>query len=99
MKELSIMTTCEFKDLIDLPVVSKLGSTRDWPRAGSALHPSANALFGLVVAPVEKNAPLQLIQVGGPRAIGRDAITVESQDVAEPFADNAREGAVKSVTS
>ena len=48
------MTTLEFKDLTDLPVVSN-AAAKEIGRVKEVLfNPGANALFGLVVAPAEK---------------------------------------------
>src|SRR5665811_2318861 len=81
-------TTWEFKDLINLPVVSNTAA-REVGRVKEVLfNPAANALFGLVVTPAEKDGPLLLIPQRGIRNIGKDAITVESLNVAEHFDDN-----------
>ena len=82
------MTTLEFKDLTDLPVVSN-AAAREIGRVKEVLfNPGANALFGLVVSPAEKDGPLLLIHLRGIRSIGKDAITIESLNVAERFEDN-----------
>jgi uncharacterized protein YrrD len=52
--------------------------------------PAANALFGVVVSPAEKEAPRLHIPFAGIRSIGKDAITVESLDLAERFEDNVQ---------
>ena len=79
------MTTWEFKDLTNLPVVSN-AEARELGRVKEVLFdPSANALFGLVVCPPEKDGPLLLIPQRGIRSIGKDAITVESLNMAEPY--------------
>jgi uncharacterized protein YrrD len=84
------VTTWEFKDLLDLPVVSN-AAAREIGRVEEVLfNPSANALFGVVVAPAEKDGPKLLIPLRGIRSIGKDAITIESLNVAEPFADNVQ---------
>ena len=93
-KEKEPMTTWEFKDLMDLPVVSNT-TAREIGRVHEVLfNPEANALFGLIVSPVEKTSPLILIPLSGVRSIGKDAITVESQDVVEPFEANVRAQAI-----
>jgi uncharacterized protein YrrD len=82
------MTTLELKDLMDLPVVSN-AAAREIGRVKEVLfNPAANALFGLVVSPDEKDGPLLLIPLRGIRSIGKDAVTVESLNVAEHFAEN-----------
>lgn len=84
------MTTWEFKDLVDLPVVAN-AQAREIGRVKEVLFdPSAHALFGLVVSPPEKDGALSLIPLRGIRTIGKDAITIESQNVAEPFENNVR---------
>jgi uncharacterized protein YrrD len=89
-KEKKSMTTWEFKDLKDLPVVSNAEAT-EFGRVQEVLfNPGANALFGLVVSPAEKDAPLLLVPLKGIRSIGKDAITVESLNVAEPFENNVQ---------
>jgi uncharacterized protein YrrD len=50
--------------------------------------PAANALFGLVVSPAEEDAPLLFVPLKGLRSIGKDAVTVESLSLAEPFENN-----------
>jgi uncharacterized protein YrrD len=87
-KETKSMTTWEFKDLKGLPVVST-SAAQEIGRVEEVLFdPSANALFGIVVAPSEKDGPTLLIPLNGIRSIGKDAITVESLDVAERFEEN-----------
>ena len=82
------MTTYEFDDLKNLPVVSN-AEAREIGRVKEVLfNPAANALFGLVVSPAEKDGPLLLIPQRGIRSIGKDAITIESMNVAERFEDN-----------
>jgi uncharacterized protein YrrD len=82
------MTTWELKDLLDLPVVSN-AAAREIGRVKEVLfNPGANALFGLVVSPAEKDGPLLLIPQRGIRSIGKDAISIESLNVAEPFEQN-----------
>jgi sporulation protein YlmC with PRC-barrel domain len=84
------MTTYEFKDLLDLPVVSN-AAAREVGRVKEVLfNPGANALYGLVVSPDEKDGPLLLIPLRGIRSIGKDAITIESMNVAEPFEENVQ---------
>jgi uncharacterized protein YrrD len=87
-KETKFMTTWEFKDLKGLPVVSN-AEAREMGRVKEVLfNPGANALFGLVVSAAEKDAPLLLIPQKWIRSIGKDAITVEGLNVAEPFDDS-----------
>lgn len=82
------MTTWELKDLLDLPVVSN-AAAREIGRIQEVLFdPGANALFGLVISPAAKDGPLLLIPLRGIRSIGKDAVTVESLNVAEPFEAN-----------
>ncbi len=82
------MTTWELKDLLGLPVVSN-AAAREIGRVKEALFdPSANALYGLVVTPDEKDGPVLLIPLRGIRSIGKDAITIESLSAAQPFDDN-----------
>lgn len=89
-KETKSMTTWEFKDLKGLPVVST-SAAQEIGRVEEVLFdPSANALFGIVVSPSEKDGPPLLIPLRGIRSIGKDAITVESLSVAERFEDNAQ---------
>ena len=89
-KEAKSMTTWEFKDLMDLPVVSN-AEAREIGRVHEVLfNPEANALFGLVVSPAEKDGPLLLIPLRGIRSIGKDAITVESLNVAGRFENNVQ---------
>ena len=89
-KETKSMTTWEFKDLKDLPVVAN-AEAREIGRVHEVLFdPAANALFGLVVSPTEEDAPLLLVPLKGLRSIGKDAITVESLSAAEPFENNVQ---------
>ena len=84
------MATYEFKDLLDLPVVSN-AAAREVGRVKEVLfNPGANALYGLVVSPDEKDGPLLLIPLRGIRSIGKDAITIESMNMAEPFEENVQ---------
>jgi sporulation protein YlmC with PRC-barrel domain len=63
------MTTWEFKDLMDLPVVSN-AAAREIGRVREVLfNPAAHALFGLVVSPAEKDGPLLLIPQRGIRSV------------------------------
>ncbi|HLG10398.1 MAG TPA: PRC-barrel domain-containing protein [Dehalococcoidia bacterium] len=88
------MTTWELKDLQDLPIVSN-AEAREIGRVEEVLfNPGANALFGLIVMPAEKDSPKLFIPLSGIRSIGSDAITVESLIVAEPLADNAQAQAI-----
>lgn len=84
------MTTWEFKDLVNLPVVSNAAATEIGKVQEVLFNPAANALFGLVVSPAEKDAPLLLIPFKGIRSIGKDAITVDSLTGTEFFKNNAR---------
>ncbi len=84
------MTTYEFDDLKNLPVVSN-AAAREIGRVKEVLfNPAANALYGLVVSPTEEDGPPLLIPFRGIRSIGKDAITIESLNVAEPFEDNVQ---------
>jgi len=87
-KETKPMTTWELKDLLDLPVVSN-AVAKEVGRVHEVLfNPAANALFGLVVSPTEKDGPLLMVPLRGIRSIGKDAVTIESLNEAESFADN-----------
>lgn len=82
------MTTYEFDDLKNLPVVSN-AAAREVGRVKEVLfNPSANALFGLVVTATEKDGPLLFIPQRGIRSIGKDAITIESMNAGETFENN-----------
>jgi uncharacterized protein YrrD len=82
------MTTWELKDLLGLPVVSN-AAAREIGRVKEALFDQgANALYGLVVTPDEKDGPVLLIPLRGIRSIGKDAITIESLSAALRFDDN-----------
>jgi uncharacterized protein YrrD len=84
------MITREFKDLINLPVVSNTAA-REIGRVREVLFdPAANGLFGLVVLPAERDGPVLFIPLRGVRSIGKDAITVESLNVAELFEANVQ---------
>jgi uncharacterized protein YrrD len=86
-KETKSMATWELKELLDLPVVSNT-EAREIGRVKEVLfNPGANALCGLVVSPNEQDVPL-LLPLRGIRSIGKDAITVEGVNVAEPFEEN-----------
>jgi uncharacterized protein YrrD len=90
LEETESMTTYEFNDLNNLPVVSN-AAAREIGRVKEVLfNPAANALFGLVVSPAEKDGPPLLIPLRGIRSIGKDAITIESLNVAERFEDNVQ---------
>jgi uncharacterized protein YrrD len=52
------------------------------------LNPAANALYGIVISPTEKDVAPLFIPLRGIRSIGKDAITIESLSVAEKFEDN-----------
>lgn len=82
------MSTWEFKDLNDLPVISNAAARTIGHVSEVLFNPGANALYGLVVAPEEKGGPKLLIPLRGIRSIGKDAITIENLNVAEPFDDN-----------
>lgn len=82
------MTTWELKDLLNLPVVSNAAAREVGHVSEVLFNPSANALFGLVVTPNEKDGPPLLIPLRGIRSIGKDAISIESLNVAERFEEN-----------
>jgi len=82
------MSTWEFKDLINLPVVSNAAAREIGKVQEVLFNPRANALYGLVVKPAEEDGPILLIPQRGIRSIGKDAITIESLNVAERFNDN-----------
>lgn len=84
------MTTWEFKDLLNLPVVSNAAASEIGRVQEVLFNPGAHALFGLVVTPVEKDADLLLIPKRGIRSIGKDAITVDSLTGTEFFKNSAR---------
>jgi len=82
--------TWEFKDLVGLPVVSN-AAAREIGRVEEVLfNPGANALFGLVISPEQEDGARLLVPFRGIRSIGKDAITVESLNVAELFDDNVQ---------
>jgi uncharacterized protein YrrD len=82
------MTTWELKDLVNLPVVSN-AAAKEIGRVEEVLfNPEENALFGLIVSTDEKDDHRLLIPLRGIRSIGKDAITVESLNVAEHFEEN-----------
>jgi uncharacterized protein YrrD len=83
------MNAREFKDLIDLPVVSN-ADAKDIGHVHQVLfNPRASALFGLVISPTEKERPLLLLPLEGIHTTGKDAVTITSLDVTEPFERNA----------
>jgi uncharacterized protein YrrD len=82
------MTSWELDDLKNLPVVSKNDAKKLGQVEEVLFNPSANALFGLVVKPEEKDAPALLITLSAIAAIGPDAVTVESHTAAKPLTDN-----------
>lgn len=82
------MTTWELKDLLNLPVVSNAAAKEIGRVDEVLLNPSANALFGLVLSPDAKDGARLLLPLAGIRSIGKDAITVESENAAEPLKDN-----------
>jgi uncharacterized protein YrrD len=82
------MTTWELKDLVGLPVVSNAAAKEIGHVKEVLFNPRANALFGLVVSGEEKDSKVLLIPQRGIRSIGKDAITVESMNVAEYFEEN-----------
>ena len=83
------MTTCEIKDLNNVSVVSN-SAAREIGKVHEVLFdPAANALFGIVVSPPEKNSPPLLVLLKDIRAIGKDAISVTGQNI-ESFEENAR---------
>ena len=82
------MTTSQLDDLVGLPVVAN-DAAREIGRISEVLfNPPANALFGLVLAPNEQDAPALLIPLSGIRTVGKDAVTVESAEVASLFEDD-----------
>jgi uncharacterized protein YrrD len=84
------MTTWELKDLVNLPVVSNAAATEIGRVEEVLFDPSSNALFGLVVAPVAKDGQRLLVPQRGIRSIGKDAITVESMNVAQRYEENVQ---------
>lgn len=84
------MTTWELNDLVGLPVVSNAAAKEIGHVKEVLFNPRANALFGLVVSVEEKDSKMLLIPQRGIRSIGKDAITVESMNVAEFFDENVR---------
>ena len=73
---------------MNLPVVSNAAATEIGRVEEVLFDPSSNALFGLVVAPVVKDGPRLLVPQRGIRSIGKDAITIESMNVAQRYDDN-----------
>jgi sporulation protein YlmC with PRC-barrel domain len=57
------MTSWELDDLKNLPVVSKNDAKKLGRVEEVLFNPSANALFGLVVKPEEKDAPVMLPRI------------------------------------
>jgi uncharacterized protein YrrD len=84
------MTTWELKDLVNLPVVSNIAAEEIGRVHEVLFDPAANALFGLVVSPKQEEEPLLLIPRAGIRSLGTDAVTVESESVAERFENNVQ---------
>jgi uncharacterized protein YrrD len=84
------MATWELNDLVGLPVISNSAAKQIGRVKEVLFNPRANALFGLVVAGEEKDSKALLIPQRGIRTIGKDAITVESMNVAEYFDENVR---------
>ncbi len=84
------MTTWELKDLMHLPVVSNAAATEIGRVEDVLFDPSANALYGLVVAPEAKDGQRLFVPQRGIRSIGKDAITVESMNVAQPYVENVQ---------
>ena len=82
------MATRELKELVGMPVVSNADAREVGHVHEVLFNPEANALFGLVVELTEKEYPLLLLPLDGIRAIGKDAITMESLDVTQPFDEN-----------
>ncbi len=84
------MTGWELNDLTGLPVVSK-NDAKEIGRVEEVLfNPSANALFGFVVKPEERDAVALLVPLSAIASIGPDAVTVESRTAAKPFTENVR---------
>jgi uncharacterized protein YrrD len=84
------MTTCELKDLVNLPVVSNIAA-KEIGRVHEVLFdPTVHALFGLVVSPAEGDVPLLLIPRTRIRSLGPDAVTIETETVAEQFETNTQ---------
>jgi uncharacterized protein YrrD len=82
------MATREFKDLLDLPVVST-DPAREIGRVKEVLfNPAENALFGLVITPAEKDGPLLLVRLKAIGTIGKDAVMLASLVATEPFEQN-----------
>jgi uncharacterized protein YrrD len=83
------VTTCEIKDLNHVSVVSN-SAAREIGKVREVLFdPGANALFGIVVSPPEKNSRPLLVLLKDIRAIGKDAISVTGDNI-ESFEENAR---------
>ena len=60
------MTTYEFKDLTGLPVVSNAAAREIGTVKEVLFNPAANALYGFVVTPTEKDGPPLLIPLNAP---------------------------------
>ncbi len=55
---------------------------------GVLFDPSASALYGLVITPIEKDGVLLFLPLKGIHTIGKDAVTISDLDVTEPFEEN-----------
>lgn len=82
------MTTREFKELLNLPVVSNAEARGVGKVHGVLFDPSANALYGLVVTPSEKDAAQLFLPLRGIHTIGKDAVTISGLEATEPFEQN-----------
>ncbi len=82
------MTIRELKELVGMPVVSNAEAREVGHVREVLFNPGANALFGLVVEPAEEERPLLFLPFGGIRTIGKDAITITTLDVTQPFEQN-----------
>lgn len=83
------MTIWALNDLVNVPVVSNEAATEIGRVHEVLFNPLAHALLGLVVKPAQEHTPLLFVPLSGIRAIGKDAITIESVTVAELFLENA----------
>jgi uncharacterized protein YrrD len=82
--------TWEFKDLIGLAVVANAEAREVGNVEQVLFDPSANALYGLVITPVEEGSAPLLLRLKGIRTIGKDAVTIESMSAIEPLSGSPR---------
>ena len=83
------MPTREFKELLNLQVIANSEAKGVGKVHGVLFDPSANALYGLVITPVEKDGALLFLPLKGIHTIGKDAVTMADVDLLEPFEQNS----------